>query len=252
MKTIDANLVLGRPATHSSGVLASAELIAEMDRREVEKGLVAHLAGTIHEIGEGNDLLLREMRGSRDGRGRLVPVPAVDPNAPDGSLDWEAWDELGARGVRAASSLSGPGSDARAKAALLARLADRGWFLEVAIRPFCGSQWQTGSVAEAAALAGMAEELTVVVICPARQQFAELVPAMESQPNLWADVGNLSTGTAVRDLVGRCFTDRLVCGSGFGISYSTTGRDIVRYSPIPEAAVEAILRGNGERLISKE
>ena len=49
MGTVDFNLVLGHPGTHASGVLSAEELLAEMDRCDVERGFVSHLAVVISE-----------------------------------------------------------------------------------------------------------------------------------------------------------------------------------------------------------
>jgi hypothetical protein len=249
MKTIDANLILGQPGTHPGGVLTTPELLAEMDRQGIEKGLLTHLAGAVHNTDVGNRLLLRAIRAIDHDRQRLMPIPVADLERADGGLDWDDWEEMGARGVRACPAFYGPSTHPQAVEELLSRLGEKGWFLQVPIRPFCGSRWQTGAVVECVSLAKSRVDLPVLVVCPSRNDYAELCLALKSCPNLYVDVGNLTTGTAVPDLVARGFSERLVCGSGFGISCSTPSQDIVRYAPISETAVEAILYQNAGRLL---
>jgi len=249
MKTIDVNLILGQPGTHPGGVMTTRDLLVEMDRQDIEKGLVTHIAGAIHNTDVGNRLLLREMQATDHDRQRLMPIPVVNLELPDGGLDWDTWDEMGTRGVRACPSFYGPSTHPQAVEELLNQLCAKGWFLQVPIRPFCGSRWQTATVAGSVSLAEPKADLLVLIVCPSRGDFAELCIALESCPNLYVDVGNLTTGTAVSDLVSRGYVDRLVCGSGFGVSCSTPSRDIVRYAPISEAAGEAILYRNAGQLM---
>ncbi len=249
MKTFDFNLTLGTPGWDTSGVLTTGEIVAEMDRCNVARGLISHLAGSIHEVVEGNGLLI-EALGMGDTTDRLVPVPSIDIAVADGRLDWDEWAALGAKGVRACPSVFGRSDDAAPTEALLERIAGLGWHLQVPLRSFCGAQWPTGTVADAAALAGMNQAVTVVMICPSRQDFTVFSSAMKTHDNLWADVGNLSTGTGVRDLVEMGFAERLVCGSGFGVSYMTPMRDAVLQSPIADEARQAIVEANAERLLA--
>ena len=248
MKTFDANLILGQPGTHLAGALTARELLNEMDRQSIEVGWVTHLAGAMQGLDVGNRLLLDQVRKAGSARRRLITVPVADWNVPDGALDWERWSRLGCRGIRLCPGFYGPSENPAAVDALLAHLAKRKWFLQVPVRPFCGSGQQTGKIADAVSLAARRADVPVVLICPRRQEFAEFHSALRSSPNIFVDVGNLSTGTHIRDLVAKGFADRLVSGSGFGVCCSTLARDIVRYSPIPESARESILRGNPVRL----
>jgi hypothetical protein len=249
MRTVDANLILGQPGTHPGGVATTGELLAEMDRQNIEKGLVTHIAGSVDNTDVGNRLLLGAMQATDHARQRLMPIPVADLERPGGGLDWDTWHKMGTRGARACPSFYGPSTHPHAAEALLDQLRAKGWFLQVPVRPFCGSRWQTGTVAGVISLAQAEADLVVMIVCPSRGDFAELCIALESCPNLWVDVGNLTTGTAVRDLVSRGYTDRLVCGSGFGVCYSTPSRDVVQYAPIPEAAREAILYRNVGQLL---
>jgi hypothetical protein len=251
MNTIDINLILGQPGTHPGGVLTARELLDEMDRQEIASGWITHLAGATQSVETGNRLLLEQIRNAGSGRSRLTPVPVADWNVPDGALDWETWAELGCRGIRLCPSFYGPAEDPATLDALLARLAERGWFLQVPVRPFCGATQQTGKIADAVALAARRTDLPMVVVCPKRQEFVELCAALRSAGSLHVDVGNLSTGTAIRDLVAKGYADRLVSGSGFGVCCSAPARDIVLYSPIPESAREAILHDNPMRLVGR-
>lgn len=248
MKTIDINMILGQPGTHPGGVLTVRELLEEMDRQDIERCWVTHLAGAVHDMEVGNRLLLDQVRIAGAGRSRLTPVPVADWNVPDGALDWGMWAELGCRGIRVCPSFYGPSEDPSAVDALLARLAERGWFLQVPLRPFCGAGQQTGKIADAVSLAARRADVPVVLVGPKRQEFAELCSALRSSATLHLDVGNLSTGTHIRDLVAKGFADRLVSGSGFGVCCSTPARDIVLYAPIPESAKESILHRNPMRL----
>ncbi len=244
MKSFDANLILGRPGTHGSGVLALNDILAEMDRCDIERGLITQLAGSVHNIEFGNAALLREMRAGQHEGDRLITVPVVDLDRPEGGLDWEAWTELGTRGVRCCPSFFAPSDNVKAIEQLLQRLSELGWFLQVPLHPFCKAAWQTGTIGKAVTLAKMQLDVRVMILCPGRNDFAELCRALEACPNIYVDVGNLTTGTAVNNLVAKGFVERLVYGSGFGVCYITPSRDIVRYSPIPEPGKEAILYRN--------
>ena len=252
MKTIDVNMVLGQPGTHVGGVSTAHELIEEMDRQQIERSLVSHLGGAFHNFSAGNDPLLREMRAAGGHLARLVPVPVANPDVPDGGLDWDAWQELGAKGVRICPTYYHQRLDTGTCKELLGQLRKRNWFLQVPIAPFCGAVWQTGSVAEAVRCANLQEDLPVLILCANRHLFGELRKALASCPNICLDVGNLSTGAAVATLVGEGYGDRLVCGSGYGVSCSTPFRDMVIFSSVPESAKALILYGNAARLIAAE
>lgn len=170
MKTVDANLILGMPGTHTGGVETADELVAEMDRHEIERGLVTHIAGAVHDIRVGNELLFGQTRTARADRGRLIPVPVVDLNNPPGEREWHTWEGAGVRGVR---------------------------------------------------------------VCPAFYGRGDSMA-----------VDNLSTGTGIADLVAAGFEERLVWGSGYGISMVMPFRDVVRYSTIADEVQRAILRDN--------
>jgi hypothetical protein len=249
LNTVDFNMILGRPASHVSGVLTARELLDEMDRQNIEKCLVTHLGASVCDTETGNRLLLQQIQAAGGDRGRLVPVPVLNWNLPAGSLDWDSWASCGCRGIGVCPSFYGASESPEAVDKTLAVLSERGWFLHVLLRPFCGASQQTGTIGDAVSLAARRTDVPVMLVCPRRSEFAALCSALRSSPNLCADVGNLSTGTHVRDLVARGFANRLVCGSGFGVCCSTPSRDVVLYSPIPEAAREAILRGNALRLL---
>ena len=249
MKTIDTNLILGRPGTHGSGVAALSGLLFEMDANDVEFGLVSHLAGAVHRPQVGNALLFAAFEDQPDGKDRLVPVPVVNWAEPIEAVDWPFWTDMGVRGVRVCPGLVGPCRDEATRAALLGRLRDRGWFVQVPISPFYGSPWPGGRVADAVGLAADGPDVPVLLTGCQRGLHRELCRALAEHENLYLDVGNLSTGAAVEDLVDEGLTDRLVCGSGFGVSCITPFRDMVLCADVPEEAKTAILRYNAERML---
>jgi hypothetical protein len=247
MKTVDANLVLGRPGTHASGVAGAAELLAEMDAHEVERGLVTHVAGAVHEPATGNRLLFAEVSSAAAHEGRLIPVPVAGPGAGPGAELWQQWQDAGVRGVRACPDFYHyPEAEVDA---LLAGLVARGWFLQLPLAPVYGAPWRCATVARAAAWAGRCEGLRVLITGTHRNDLAELRAAMKSHADIWLDVGNQTTGTGVELLVGDGFGDRLVCGSGFGVSYIASFRDVVRCADVPEETRTAVLRGNALKLL---
>jgi len=250
VKTIDVNLLLGRPGTHVGGVARAGELLAEMDRRSIEKGLVAHLAGAWDDPYLGNDLLLQEVRDVGNCNGRLVPVPVVDVDASDGGVDWDAWQEAGCKAVRVCPTFYRRAVDAGACERWLTRLLELKWFLEVPIYPFAVRFGQTGTVADAMSFAESHVDLPVLILAPHRYMFGEICSALASHSNIYLDVGNLSGGGAVTSLIAEGFSDRLVCGSGYGVCYSTPFRDMVLYSNISESAKRRIVYDNANRLLA--
>ena len=248
MRTLDTNLILGRPGTHAGGVDTARELLDEMDRRDIERGWVSHLAGAVHDPAEGNDLLLRAMCAADADRSRLMPVPVAAPDRPEIVFDWDAWAALGAKGVRVCPAFYRTPADCAGWTPLLEALRGRGWFLQVPISPFNGARWPSGTVEDAVRLAAACPEVTVILLCGSRKNFLAFRTALERHANVWADVGNMTTGSGVPDLVARGFTDRLICGSGYAVSCSTPFRDVVRYAGIAGAAKRAILRDNALRL----
>lgn len=247
MKTLDVNLILGRPGTHDGGVLTAKELLAEMDRQNIERGFVTHLAGAVHNPVVGNEMLFRDI--PNDAGARLVPVPAMSLWDPPDATTWSQWETAGVRGIRICPSFYGPARGPRVGLELMDNLGRRGWFLQVPISPFCGCRWPTSTVAEAVSFAAMREDVLVPILCPGRKQFGELLAGLASRPNVYVDVGNLSTGTGVSQLVAAGFAERLICGSGYGVSCITAARDIVLYAHIPETAKTAILCENAARLM---
>ena len=63
---------------------------------------------------------------------------------------------------------------------------------------------------------------------------------------------NLCRATFVPQLVDAGLTKRLVCGSGFGISYLNPYRDVVLVADISESAKQRILRENALELIQRD
>jgi hypothetical protein len=250
VKSVDVNLVLGRPGTHSSGVATAAELIAEMDAHDVESGFVTHVAGAIHEPTTGNGLLLTEVPSAVAHGGRLVPVPVCGPGAEPGAELWKKWENAGVRGVRACPGFYGYAD--REIEALLAGLAERGWFLELPLAPIYGASWKCATVGHAVEWARRREGLRVLITGAHRSNLRELREAMSSCSGVWLDLGNLTTGTGVELLVADGFGGRLVCGSGFGVSYITPFRDVVRCADVPEKAKTAILRENALKLLGTD
>ena len=248
MKTIDFNMVLGRPGTHVGGVLTADDLLAEMDAQEIERAVVAHLAGAYHDTYMGNELLAEALQDAP--RERLLPVPVIDLDDPQGGLDWERWEALGARGVRVC-----PVSFRRTVKVFdcegwLGELQKRGWFLEVPVYPFPSQKGQTGSVDDAVTFAESREDLSVVIVCAGRYTFGQLCDALAAHENLFLDIEHLSTGSALLNLVEKGFADRLVCGSGYGVCCSTPFRDMVLYSDVPEPVQRKILYDNAAGLLA--
>lgn len=245
MKTIDVNLVLGRPGTHEGGVDTAKELLEAMDRHDIERGFVTHVAGSVYQGAAGNALLFRQVPTAHE---RLSPVPVANLNRRAAEPDWDLWEKAGARGVRICPGFYGP-TEPEVMTRFMEALAQRGWFLQVALRAFIVSAYQpSASISDAVAAAKLRDDVTVLVTGLARGNIGEARAALGNCKNIWLDVGNLTTGTNVPFLVEEGFKDRLVCGSGYGVSCITPFRDTVRYSGIPEEAQQAILHDNAARL----
>ncbi len=247
MKTIDVNLMLGRPGTHASGVSSTRELIAAMDAHGVERGLVSHIAGAVHDPALGNDRLFDAIPSAASCDDRLVPLPVAGPEAMPAPALWQKWEAAGVRGVRACPAFYGYSSDEAD--ALSSGLAERGWFLQMPLAPVYGGPCSGATVAQACAWAEKRNDLCVMIGGTHRDNLAELRAAMRSCANLWLDLGNQTTGTGVELLVADGFADRLVCGSGFGVSGITSFRDVVLCADIPEDVKTNILRTNALRLL---
>ena len=248
MKTFDTNLILGKPTTHNSGFDSVEQLLHEMDQHDIARGFVTHLAGSVYDARVGNDLLFQNMQDAASGKCRLIPIPVVDIRGLPVDRTWGQWEEAGVRGVRVCPSLHGRGGSESATRDFLERLNSKGWFLQVPIIPYYRTSLETGSVSDAVFFASLMSDLPVLVVGVSRKLFIELLTALSSTPNLYLDVGNLSTGTGIPDLVDAGFGRRLVCGSGAGVSCITPFRDVVLYSGISQEASQLILYDNAIRL----
>jgi len=249
MKCFDANLILGEPGTHSAGVLSAAALLSAMDRWGVEAGLVTHIGASLGDPETGNALLANAVSEAAGGRLRPVPVmPLKDPGAPG---FWDEWRSRGSPGVRICPECIAEHADDEFLDATLQELARRGGFLQVAVLPYHAAKIRTGSLDATTRAAARRPDVNVLLSCVTRSEFVRALRALREHSNLHLDVGGLTTATAIPELVEAGLADRLVCGSGFGVSYLPPFFDTVRYSGIPEEAQQAILHDNAVRLVSR-
>jgi predicted TIM-barrel fold metal-dependent hydrolase len=248
MKTFDANLILGKPAATLSGVERGQRLIAEMDRHNVDRGLVTHLDGAQQSVARGNQMLFEQTRGLTD---RLVPVPVVNLGDMPDEREWRLWRANGVRGVRICPQIHSQGVD-QARTSLLKTLESLGWFLQIPLRLYYMAGPLGGNLKDAAEFASLNETVKLILCGVNREQFVDLRRLLESTKNVHLDVGNLCRATYIPQLVNAGFAKRLVCGSGFGISYLTPYRDVVLCADISAAAKQRILYENGLELVQRQ
>ena len=245
---IDTNLILGRPGTHPWGADSADELLKSMDRHGVERGLVSHIASSLHDARIGNELLFSSLTSSKDSR--LHPVPVVRiRNLPDDDV-WVEWRSQGVRCVRVCPAFYKEQTVPSAQRRMLRQALKRhDCFLQVSHVPFYGSSLTSATVADAARLADAIAPIPLMLAGIARRNYTEVEELLASQENVLVDVGNLTTGTAVQTLVASGFEDMLVWGSGFGVSYAMQFADVISASGIPDAAIDKILYTNAKALM---
>jgi hypothetical protein len=109
-----------------------------------------------------------------------------------------------------------------------------------------------GSLKDATELAALNDAVKLLICGVNREQFVDLRDLLESAKNVHLDVGNLCRATYIPQLVNAGFAKRLVCGSGFGISYLTPYRDVVLCADISAAAQRRILYENALELAQRQ
>lgn len=245
---IDVNLVLGRPGTHPWGVSDGAGLIEMMDRFGVEQGLITHIAGAIHDPDVGNRMLLDSLAGAPESR--LHPVPVVRLRDIPKPATWTHWVDRGTRCVRLCPGFYREQKPAKADLdAFRNALDDADCFVEIGLVPFYGSSWSLADISHVATYAESLQDVPIVVSGISRGHYTDVESLLGNHPNIRVDVGNLTTGTGVRTLVEAGFENRLVWGSGFGISYPRQFFDVIATAGIPDTAFAKIVHDNAHKLI---
>ena len=131
-------------------------------------------------------------------------------------------------------------------------LKSMGWFLQIPLRLYYMKGPLGGSLEDVAELAELDKAIKVIVGGVNRDLFVDLRSLLKSKKNVYLDVANLCRATFIPQLVNAGFAKRLVCGSGFGISYLTPYRDVVLCADISRAEKRQILYENARALVRGE
>jgi hypothetical protein len=248
-KSIDTNLILGKPGTHPGGVDSAKDLLDMMDRYDVEQGFVSHIASSIHDADVGNRLLFEALEECHAAIGRLHGVPVVRLRRLPADSTWREWRSRRVRCVRLCPAFykeQAPDGDLVSK--LRESLTEYGFALQMSLVPFYGSSWVSASMSDAFRFAEAVAPAPFLLSGIGRGNFADVEALLASQPSAVVDVGNLTTGTGTEDLVAAGYGDRLVCGSGYGISYPRQFFDVIGASRLPDEAIRKIVYGNARLL----
>lgn len=132
MKLVDHNALIGPYPFRRLPEPTPERLVAEMDRLGIEAAWVGHLPSVFYrDVAAGNDELFAALDGHR---GRLHPVPAVNPAYPGWEREIARARAAGAPAVRTYPAHFGVDPAGRAMASLCGACADAGLVLTLTVR----------------------------------------------------------------------------------------------------------------------
>jgi len=248
MKFIDCDCLAGRgKAPPADGTLVeAADVLAEMDRLEIDRALVRHRLCSEYEPRLGNAACLEEID---DSAGRLMRVKMVLPEGERPDFDpAAAIAGLHAEGFHAAwidpSIEHGPYSLAPWSAgAMLAALEERRIPTLVELNRILPDELY-------AALQAHPDLPVILLRMPREGRHRVVWPLADACANLYVCLSpTVAILDGLTDLCGRIGAERIVWGSGFPIAEGGAALTNLTYSGISRSEQEQIASGNIERLL---
>ena len=240
----DVNFVIGKPGYKVSGAEDVSEISEHMDKNNIKKGLVYSLSGLLHDSEIGNKKLYDSFERCKIKK--LMPVPVFNLNYPPDIKEMDKWKSLGTKGVMFCPSFY--------KHRMNEDNSVFGYILEnnqnilMPLAPFYGSNIKCSDADLVIEAAKYQKDIKVTVLNASRGHMPWLLKAMARYENIYADIGNMSTGRGIENFTEAGFSKRLFCGSGFGISYITVNMYNVLTSDITDYDKKAILFENANRI----
>lgn len=243
MELFDVQTGFGGAAKGSSDVVGPDELVAEMARLDIARGLVRIAPDDlVTDVQAAND----ELEAACQARTGLVPCPILVPNG-GGDLPPEE-DQIGRALTQGAGAVSlRPKQDYWDLAdwccgTLLAALeASR-------LPAYClGDRF---SFEEIAGLARRYPDLPVIVAGIQYRSHRILLPLLETFPNVHVSIGsNYTVHRGLETLVERLGADRFLFGTGFPAVEPMAAVSMLVYADISDDARQAVGAGNLDRLV---
>jgi hypothetical protein len=245
----DTNLILGKPGTHPWGVESIQELLAALHANGVSGGFVTHIAGSVHDPEVGNNLLFEAMEKAPRKETPLFGIPVVRLSALPTEKIWQSWKNRKVPGVRLCPAFYKDTASKVSPGPLREYLIQFRMFLQISLTPYYGSPWKSAAISDTAFFASAIYPVPVVLTGISRGNYTDVTVLLKEHKNLFLDTGNLTTSTGIKNLVDHGWEHKLLCGSGFGISYLRQYPDVVMTSGISARAKEMVLSKNARELI---
>ncbi len=245
IKFIDANCRVGRgPVQREGAIEDTAALLSLMDDFHVAKALAHHAVAVYADPLLGNELLIKETRGSD----RFLPQWAVLPRIwelfPTGA-EWLAqMKENGVSSVRMFPAQYGHSLKRYAAGELLDALGECRVPVFIALDQL--KDWD--------ALYELCTDYPAVrfVLCsPGYRCLRSLVPILENCGNLFVETSNFLGHNALRDFCKYHGAQRLIFGSGIPEASLAAAASQLCLSEISDEEKQLIAAGNIERLLSE-
>lgn len=247
MKFLDCNCFVGTPIhRHIWSPVDAGTLVREMDKADIERSLVWHIAQFDLHPSVGNDLLLRDIEPLRN---RLVPCLAI-PCPHTGEMgDMDEWfGRALSSGVRAMRICQPRGS-------YLVRPEVVGGIVQKLLHhqiPLMYSIERGGNWIELYDLLKAFPDLRIIIsdvgVWPADRMFR---PLMDLYPNVHVEISEYFVPGGLEANVQRYGAGRLLYGSGFPACYHGALMLLVAHAKISQADKAAIAGGNLQRLIDE-
>lgn len=246
MTFFDCNVFFGLPAQRPLAPIAGVDaLLAEMDRAEVDRALVWHIAQ--HDVAPqtGNQMLAEAIAPHLRLMGcwTMVPNQAREFPSPEALLDQMREARIGALRVFPESHKYLLNEVSMGQ--LLEMISRRRVPLLLSVRR--GMTWQ--GIYD---LLGEFPELTCVVCdhgCWGEDRYFR--PLLERYPNVYVDTSQYLLDGGIEAFVTDYGARRMLYGSGFPESYFGGMMMALKHAAIPDAAKVAIAHGNLERLLEE-
>jgi predicted TIM-barrel fold metal-dependent hydrolase len=247
LRFFDCNTFIGTPqhALPGGGVKA-AGLVQALDRAEIARALVWHIAQLDGHPLEGNALLEREIAPYRD---RLVPCwSALPPQTGElGDID-EWFAGAAAAGVKALRLWPRAGRFLMRREAVgevLERMAARGWPLIYSLAR--GGEWP-----ELYDLAAEFPRLPIIVGdvgCWGPDRFFR--PLLDKFPNICLEISDYFVPGGLEAFVERYGPQRLLFGTAFPAQHHGGMMLMLAHAEVSDEAKQMIAAGNLERLLGE-
>lgn len=249
MKTIDINLIIGKPGFKAIGSYTLNEIKLAMKKNNIDGGLVHCLSSLVHDTKIGNDILYKEFINNTDKS--IIPVPTFNMNYPPDTKEINKWIKLNSKAFMFCPTFY-KHDVYYDSMEVIKTIINNNISIIFPLLAYTSSSIKTTSYNQIEAAAKAFPNNNVIVINTSRGDIHWLKTILKKHTNIYAEIGNISTGTGIEQLVTGSNHKQLLCGSAYGISYITVNRSNILSSNISLQQKKDILYNNIQNILNFE